>query len=228
MNARSSPLALVAFGLLASLCAAACTSPTGDGNEGAPSPATDDGVGESESEVRASCTSPRRYFATFRDGAGTCEPIPATRGRWVPEKLFADAPADVQTSTCAYRWEGEPYSRPDRDAIYAKLGGWSNGLAPACGASSEPAIGALQPIPYDDNYILGGSVGCDVCGILRNGNVWVVLPPEKIFRKQLRVQLSSGETRAFQIQPTEARALSIQLPPPPPGTRYKQGRVKIL
>ena len=67
----------------------------------------------------------------------------------------------MQTSTCAYAWKGEKYSRPDRDAIYGKLG-YSNGLTASCGASSQPDIGALTPIPYEDDWTQAGSVGCDV------------------------------------------------------------------
>ena len=198
-------------------CASSAPAPSG---EAAP---TD----EAESEVRASCTNPRRYFATYREGSGTCEPIAGQRGQWLPKPLFADAPPDVQASTCTYEWSGERYSRPDRDAIASKVG-WGNGLAASCGTSSNPDVGALQPIPGIDYWAQAGSVGCDVCGVVRNGKIWVVLPPEKIYRKQFEVQLSNGDTRAFQIQATDARALSIDLPPPPAGVRYKSGRVQIL
>lgn len=191
---------------------------TGEGDEGE-AVATED-------EIRASCSNPRRYFATFREGSGTCEPIPARKGQWIPEPLFADAPADVQTTTCAYRWSGVKYSRPDRDAIMAKVT-YANGLAAACGTSSVPEVGLLQPIPRIDDWTQAGSVGCDVCGILRKGRIWVILPPEKIARQQFNVKLDNGETRAFQIEPTEARALTIALPPPPPGTQYESGRVLI-
>ena len=179
-----------------------------------------------EAEIRASCSNPRRYFATFREGSGSCAPIPAKNGRWVPEPLFADAPADVQATTCAYRWSGAKYSRPDRDAIAAKVG-WTNGLAPACGSSSAPDVGLLHPIPDLDIFAQAGSVGCDVCGVLRRGKLWVILPPEKIAQGQFAVRLDNGQTRAFQIEPTAARALTITLPAPPPGTSYLSGRVQI-
>jgi hypothetical protein len=166
------------------------------------------------------------YFATFREGSGTCAPIPAKSGQWLPEPLFADAPADVQATTCAYRWSGAKYSRPDRDAIAAKVG-YANGLASACGTSSTPDVGLLHPIPDLDVFGQVGSVGCDVCGVLRHGRLWVILPSEKIAVKQFAVQLDNGQSRAFQIEATSARALTITLPPPPPGRSYQSGRVQI-
>jgi hypothetical protein len=222
---------LASFALIPALgCASSDEPPHTDGVPGDPTAANGESVeGEAastEDEVRASCSSPRRYFATFREGSGTCAPIPGRRGQWVPEALFADAPAEVQLTTCAYRWSGEKYSRPDRDAIAAKVG-YANGLAAACGSSSEPDVGLLQPIPKLDIFAQAGSVGCDVCGILRKGKIWVILPSEKITQKQFEVRLDNGQSRAFQIEATEARALTIALPPPPAGTHYVSGRVKI-
>jgi hypothetical protein len=224
------PLALVVVASFALTAPLACSSADAlDGSDpGAPSAGASD-EGETlatEDEIRASCSSPRRYFATFREGSGTCEPIPARRGQWVPEPLFADAPDDVQSTTCAYRWSGAKYSRPDREAIAAKVG-YVNGLAAACGTSSVADVGLLQPIPKLDVFAQAGSVGCDVCGILRKGKIWIILPPEKIAQKQFEVQLDNGTTRAFQIQETDARALTIALPPPPAGTQYVSGRVHI-
>lgn len=227
MKLTSSLVPLTAASFCA-LFALACSS-TGDGGE---PPVNADGtpaegaVESTEDEVRASCTNPRRYFVTFAEGSGACVPIPGRRGAWIPEALFADAPPELQTSTCAYRWSGEKYSRPDGDAIAAKVG-YANALAPACGSSSFPDVGLLQPIPNLDIWSQAGSVGCDVCGVLRNGKLWVILPPSKVASKQFQVQLTNGQTRAFQIEATEARALSIALPAPPAGTRYKQGRVHI-
>ena len=79
-------------------------------------------VASSEEEIRASCTNPRRYFV-FRDAAGACEPVEGRRGRWIPGRLFADAPEEVQASTCAYTWSGAKYSRPDRDALIERVAG---------------------------------------------------------------------------------------------------------
>lgn len=226
----------LALGVLPSLLATACSSANvanEAANEGA---AQAGGAGSAqtpegdavatEDELRASCTNPRRYFVTLREGSGTCEPIQGRRGQWLPEPLFADAPEDVQVSTCAYRWSGEKYSRPDREALATTVT-YANGLAPACGRSSKPDVGLLQPIPTIDVFAQAGSVGCDVCGVLRKGRVWVILPPEKIAQRQFEVSLDNGQKRAFQIEASDARALSITLPPPPPGTQYTAGRVHI-
>lgn len=222
-----------AVALLASLVAIACSStreiagPSG-GNAERESEADAIDAEASEDELRASCTNPRRYFATFRESdlAEACTPVPGYRGQWVPEALFANAPADVQMSTCAYRWSGERYSPPDRDALVARVGA-ANGLAPACGATSNPAVGTLQPIPDIEDWTMAGSVGCDVCGVLRNSNLWVILPPERIALRQFEVMLDNGESRAFRIENVGAGALSFALPPLPAGTSYRQGRVHV-
>jgi hypothetical protein len=233
MIRHPSVLALAVAGLVALSAVACSTAADDDGAANAPG-ATHPGESQSgepdpaavEDELRASCNNPREYFVTFREGSGSCEPIPARNGQWLPEPLFADAPSDVQATTCAYRWAGARYSRPDRDAITAKVG-VANGLAPACGTSTTPDVGLLHPIPAIDILAQAGSVGCDVCGVLRRGKLWVILPPEKIAQRQFQVLLDNGETRAFQIAGTSARALSITLPAPPAGTRYQAGRVHI-
>jgi hypothetical protein len=218
MTVRSS-LRLACLGLSASLFAMACAADPA-------APGGDDGLEQDESEMRASCTYPRRYFVTFREGS-TCEPIDGRRGRWVPETdpVFADAPVEVARTTCVLAWRGERYARPDRDALVAKIGEKS-AAAPACGAQSTSAVGVLQPIPHIDNWTMGGAVGCDVCGITKGGKIWVVLPPERILLGQVEVKLTNGETRAFQIQ-GQGKALSMSLPPAPQGAAYVDGRVSI-
>ncbi|MBX3186830.1 MAG: hypothetical protein KF819_07440 [Labilithrix sp.] len=205
--------------LVASLCTVAAACSSADLPEERP-----EELASSEDEIRASCSNPRMYFATLREG--TCTPIEGRRGRWMPEALFDDAPEEVTASTCAYRWVGEKYSRADRDAIVARVG-LHDGLAPACGAASKPAVGDLTRIASLDIWGHAGSVGCDVCGIVKRGKIWVVLPPERLGNKQFQVNLTNGEARFFQINATEARALSIELPPPPAGTQYEAGRVGI-
>jgi hypothetical protein len=230
MKLSSPPFVPFAVALLASLSAVACSSGAGEGVTGAPEGGE---VDATEDEVRASCTNPRRYFATFTDSATSapatpaCAPIPGYRGQWLPAPLFTDAPPEVQVSTCAYQWSGEKYSRPDREAIVASVE-YPSVLAPACGTASTPDVAALQPIPYVEvSLIQAGSVGCDVCGLLRNGKLWVILPPELNLKRQLELRLDSGEIRSFQIQNAQARALSITLPAPPAGTSYVQGRTKV-
>ena len=223
------PFAPFAVALLASLSAIACSS-TGEtaGSSGGTSGPPEGDAESMEEPVSASCTNPRRYFATFSEAdlAQACTPIPGYHGQWIPEALFSDAPADVQMSTCAYRWSGEKYSRPDRDALVARVG-VANGLAPACGTTANPDIGTLQPIPHIDDWTMAGSVGCDVCGVLRGTNVWVILPPARIALRQFQVTLDNGESRAFRIENAGAGALSIALPPALAGTHYLEGRFHV-
>ena len=218
----SRPLLRILPIVMASLCATAamgCASAN-------PAPA-DDGrapegeVGSSEDEVRASCSNPRKYFATLQDGA-TCQPVAAQGGRWLPEPLFGDAP-----STCAYRWSGVKGARPDRQPLLEVVG-FQNGVAPACGSGADAGVGNVRSIPDIDFTGQAGSVGCDVCGVVKGKIVFVILPPEKILLKQFSVGLSNGKQRSFQIESGDARALSVTLPPPPAGTKYLQGHVKIL
>ncbi len=220
MTLRSS-LGPLAATLLVSLLAVAC------GDASAP---TDDGVEPEEQEGElATCKYPRKYFATVREGS--CEEVPGRRGSWVPEPLFADVPLEVQEGTCAYVWKGERYARVDREALqnaFAQNVYPTKGVVtPACG-SSLPKVGALEPIPHIDNWGHAGSVGCDVCGIVRRGGVWVILPPERISLRQFAVPLTNGTTAAFQLEtPPGARAVSFELPPPPEGTQYEDGRIWV-
>lgn len=211
------------FGVAAAL-GAAC-APAEDTSS--PSPANGgegEEVSSTDAEVRASCTSPRLYFAAL-DRA--CEVVTATRGRWVPEPIFADAPEDVADGICAYRWVGLRYSRPDREALVGAVSNDVSAVTPVCGDSASPGIGEVREIPALDIYGHAGSVGCDVCGKVRRDRIRVILPPEKIGARQFLVPLSNGKERAFEIAPTTARAVSIELPPPPPGTSYETGRVHI-
>lgn len=208
-----------AFALFACLPLCACSS--------ADPVSTDGETYADEEEVRVSCTNPRRYFVAAGDEG--CQQVAGRRGRWIPEALFEDAPAEVQASTCAYRWIGERYSHPDRDALVSRLG-WQKGIAPACGSGSQPNVGdvhGLQEIPGLDVFGHAGSVGCDVCGILKKDRIWVVLPPDKIALRQFEVRLTNGTSRAFEIEAHDARALSLKLPPPPAGLAYRAGRVPV-
>jgi hypothetical protein len=100
-------------------------------------------------------------------------------------------------------------------------------LTPACGTASTPEVATLQPIPHLSNLGHAGAAGCDVCGQLRHDKLWVVLPPERTWSRELEVRLDDGSRVAFQIQNVAARALSITLPPPPAGRQYRSGRVSI-
>ena len=226
-SSPSSPLGLhtLALGLAASLSAMACSSADDAGAPGG-SALDDAEVASTEAEVRASCTNPRLYYAVLHE-ARACTPIQGRRGRWVPEAIFADSPDDMNEGTCAYRWVGAKYSRADGEALVGAVGSPENALTPVCGNSTAPDIGEVREIPALDIFRMAGSVGCDVCGKLRRDRIKVILPPDKIAVRQFEIPLSNGRSRFFEIQPTEARALTIELPPAPPGTFYEAGRIHI-
>jgi len=222
LSLRSSFVARLAVGLVASAAALAAAGCSGDvveasGEEG-------DEVASSEAEVRASCNSPRRYFAVRREGA--CVEVAGYRGRWVPEPIFADAPETMNAGTCAYRWVGRKYSRADGAALARTIGAY-DALAPACGSGSLPDIAELRPIDSMDIHGMAGSVGCDVCGIVKKDRLLAVLPPDRIRSGQFAIRTSDGGYKMFQIEGAESRAVSIELPALPEGVTYEQGRIGI-
>ena len=173
---------------------------------------------------------PEAETATPEGAEAAAKPVRKRRAavaRDATTDVPSDAPADVQSTTCALRWSGTRSSRPDDESLRAAVG-LDSGLAPACGEGSDVSLGTLEPIPHIDFLGQSGSVGCDVCGIVRGKKVFVILPPERILLKQLAVRLSNGEERAFQLTGTEGRAVSLTLPAPPRGTTYQQGRVHIF
>lgn len=212
MSSTRTKLSLLAF---ASFALVACS---------VEEPANDDADVEFEqSEVRAcSETYARKFFVTL-DGR-SCGDIEGRRGKWVATALEESA----TDSVCTMSWQGEKYSRADMDALRAFVKE-TDAMTAACGSSASPAEGYLTPIPQLDALGMIGANGCDVCGKLRrDGKIVVVLPPYRTASKQFEVPLSDGTSRAFQINaPEGARAVSLQLPPPPAGTQYTASRVTI-
>lgn len=186
-----------------------------------------DGAGEvpsSEAEVRASCTDPRLYFTVRAEGG--CEVVTAKRGRWTPSPVFRDAPPEVQRLACAYRWAGPKGASPDRRALELALGERA-ALAPVCGADAAlvPVRGNAARIEGSPIGGLAGSVGCDVCGIVWQNKLWVVISPD-VSRRQVSVPLSTGTTDGFELASSSARAVVIDLPPATAG-EYRQGVVPV-
>ena len=228
MTSRLRPLAFlftVAAPALVAACASSAPPAPGAEQEREGIGAGEKGAEATEDEVRASCTYSRRWFATLDDGA--CAAIAGRRGAWIPEPAFTDAPPEVQASTCVFQWVGEKYSRADVTALRAAFDE-ADALTPACGEGSRPVVGALREIPHVDNLGHAGSVGCDVCGIVQQRRLWVILPPEKVGLRQIEVAMSNGSSRAFQIEaPAGARAVALELPPEPAGAAYLPGRVHV-
>ena len=224
-SSRPSTFVLAALALSAALGAGACASATAGTNETAEGDAV-----SSDSDLRASsCANPRRYFATFRTVAtGTCDPIGGQHGRWVPEQPFPTAPARVQAAACGYRWSSPTNALPERDLLASRLGSGrsGSGLAPACGKGAQSAVGRVTPLP-SHTKIIGGTVGCDVCGLVADGVLYVVLPPDQVAINQLEIAVADGSAVAFQIEPAATRALSIRLPAASSGASYAEGPVAI-
>ena len=176
----------------------------------------------SEDELRA-CKYPRRYMAVLVTES-ECTEVVSARGRWVPSPLFPDAPAS--SGACFYDWSGEKGARVDRAALKEHVG-FYGALTPSCGREGidDADLYQIPPLPV---HGMAGSVGCDVCGIHRDGKLWVVIPPERDLERQFEIRLDNGNVRAFQLTSTPgARLLSVTLPPAPPGTQYVNGRVAI-
>ena len=199
------------------------------GCAGEPSTSTDDAneMNSAEGGLSASCTHPRRYVAVVAEGE--CTKVTATRGRWAPSPLFEDAPEG--SGYCIYTWDGESDAPADRAALEARFPRYDVGigaLAPLCGEGGVVHDAALEELPFPLITGQAGSVGCDVCGIVEDNRLWVVLPPEYIRFRKFNVKLSNGGERSFKIAADRsARAVSLPLPEPPAGTHYVEGRVRV-
>ncbi len=238
-SSRFPTFALAALALAAALAAAFGASGCGSADGGktgeaeSTAPPAQEGGGEaegdavaSESDIRASCANPRRYFATFRSGAtGACVPVDGKRGQWVPEQPFPTAPARVQAAACGYRWSSSTNAAPERDLLAAKIGKGGS-LAPACGKGAQPAVGRVTQLPFHFK-IIGGTVGCDVCGLVADGTLYVVLPADRVAIEQVEIAMPNGPMATFQIEPDPARALRIPLPASSDGASYAEGPVAI-
>ncbi len=218
----------IALALAVAGFVAGCSADVRD--EGGPAVAgNDDGGGSevevaaTEDEVRASCTQPKMYFVAVAEG--TCAPVPGKGGRWVPEDLFADAPAEVKRFACAYRWRAGPSRTPDRAALEAALGS-DAGLAPVCGvdATLVPVRSEVTETDFTPGT-MAGSVGCDVCGFVWGDKLFTVLPPETVLLRTVEVRTVNAGLKAYQINETRARAVVTDLPPVAGG--YLPGRVPV-
>lgn len=198
--------------LAGALLLVACASSTHEGS--------DEVVDADEAQLNATCKYPRRYAAILKNGEA-CTNVPASRGEWVAAPAFEGAPSGA----CTYEWSGEKRARVDRATIRGYVENREGVLSMMCGGSATDTDGLdpgyVEEIDGLSIYGMAGSVGCDVCGIERNGKVWVVIPPERETHGELQVPLSDGRFKAFRIRaPQGASVMSLTLPPPPPGTHY--------
>lgn len=221
MKLRLGPLPSLGFVFVAAVSVIGCSTETGAGGTRAELEV----IGEDRLE--SDCSEPRKYIAVVADGG--CVEIAAEGGRWVPSSLFEDAPPEA--NACVYAWTTEADAPPDRMALYAFVHPYTTGaLTPSCGDAARVREDiVLEPIPGLDAFGMAGSVGCDVCGIVKRDKLWVVLPPERVFAKQVGVQLTNGTMAAFKIKADEGtRAAVVTLPPTEPGVAYVEGPVTIF
>jgi hypothetical protein len=189
-----------------------------------PVSAEDEPAESTEDELAVSCTYPRRYAAILIEGE--CTTLRARRGQWVPSPAFADAPDE--SGACVYSWVADKKGvHVDREAIKNWVG--DRGVLTAmCGSDNGLDPAHVQQIPQLSTYGMAGSVGCDVCGLLKNNKIWIVIPPERETHREFQVPLTNGTLRSFSINANEsASVMSIALPPLPPGVQYVNGRVAI-
>ncbi len=209
---------VVAASLLSTVSTIGCVSsdPT------ATTPASDATNSTDDEMLRGTCTSPRRYIAVLEQAE--CAEVQGLGGRWLPSPLFDDAPAG--SGACFYTWSG--LGRVDRGALQQHVGE-RGALTPSACGSEELEIDV--PLVEVDGPAPGaqvGAVGCDVCGIQKNGRVWVVVPPEKVLDRMIFVKLSNGGEKFFRLDARpDARRIAVDLPPPPAGTRYLNGRIFV-
>ena len=175
----------------------------------------------------SSCESPRVYYVVYASSRGPCAAVDGADGRWVPEPTFPDAPADVKDAICTYRWDSAVEGPPDKEALAVHVGPGQS-FAPACGPSGQlPSRAKARTIPSLDTTGLAGSVGCDVCGIIRSERMWAILPEERVLVRQLGVRLSDGSTRFLEVETSLSPAVVVELPAAPTGTQYLEGQFAI-
>ena len=204
------------FGAALIGCASADPSPRASESEGEPAAAEDD--------LRGTCAAPRRYMAAVTEH--DCTEVPAARGRWTPTPLFADAPPG--TGACFYTWYGEKNAPVDRASLQDHVG-WAGALIPsACGSEHLEQLQVEPAVDFDPGSMVG-AVGCDVCGMQKDGHVWVIIPPERTSFHVVTVPLSNGTKLSFQMKKADAvRAATLTLPPPPAGAHYVNGRISVM
>ncbi len=227
---RAAPIAAISF---CSLVPPACVSRVADEGD-----TVDAKLEVSADEFRGFCTNPHLYLASFFEADGACRRIASAYGAWLPESIFPGAPESVQASACAYRWSGTKGARPDARPLREAAASSHGTLSPICGNDVTGYSAKVRATRSSDVTEprsigpMGGSVGCDICGFVVNRDVFVVSPVDNLWHQDFAVGLSNGGFRAFQVDQvgavaSEARAVTLHLPPPPTGSTYVQGLIEI-
>lgn len=169
-------------------------------------------------EVSATSSDAAVQYLAAREG--TCAIVSGFGGQWTPSPVFDNAPEEI--GLCRYSWMGERLAEPDRGALREYIG--VNG-ALTLSTGDEPVFDAH--FVEIESLSLGaqvGAIGCDVCGIIKRDDVWVILPPEKVRNREIAIPLTDGTRVSFKLESTPgARVVSATLPPAPEGKAYADG-----
>ena len=213
---------------LLGVAAEGCAS--GDDVRVAPEKGADDAI---DALLGGSCSesdAPKRYEAILQ-GEARCEDVTATDGTWLARPLFADAPADIRDGSCRFTWRARSRgAAPDAAALKDHVG--ATNLLPSCSRGAPPRLnGERYEFDPSDIVPMGGSVGCDVCGVIRRREGFIVRPPN-VDRIRFHAALADARGRPVDmmpitVPPTRARSMVVTLPEPPPGLHYVEGRIPL-
>lgn len=214
---------------LTTLALVACTSTsTTGGAPSATSPRDDDAPPPVEIGDPRPCgpDGPRHHAFLAQ---GTCSDVPGEGGRWIARPLFPDAPEEIRSRACTYRWSSLD-TTPDTSALAALE---TELLTPSCEPTTTELAprGFVAPAPPSDASIGAptGVSGCDVCARLAGKHVWLILPADKLAWRRLVVETQAGSAVPFDLTPPSetAQAFSVELPPAPNGTAWVDGHAKL-
>jgi hypothetical protein len=215
------------------LALAACSSSSVDVSAPAggssSSSSSSSGTGEPPPEVedtRPCGVDGPKHHAFLREG--TCSEVPGKDGKWIARTLFPDAPEEIRSRACTYRWS-TALSAPDVAALRNLP---LAHVTPNC----EPGIAAV--VPQGRAKVLmapsigapTGVSGCDVCARLSGKHVFLILPAERLDFRGLTVGTNGGTFLSFGVTPPaeKVQAFSVELPPAPNGGTYVEGGLYIF
>lgn len=158
-----------------------------------------------------------RYYAFLK--APSCADVPGAGGVWRVRPAFPEAPASVRDIACAYTWTPEAADATEDVSVLEELEPSHLAKGELVTVACEPpALGAdaLTDITAEGGAgAPTGVTGCDVCGRVDDGRVYIILPgddgPDLTV---LSVATLGGVWKTFRIaRPQSAQLFSVALPP---------------
>ena len=171
-----------------------------------------------------------RYLALLGEGSeGPCADVAGRGGAWLAQPTFPQAPAALRDRACTYVWSAPASAPADVEAL-AKLATTFLTKGAEVAACEPPAL-ELSPLLPDPDAASGpmGVTGCDVCGLVIDDEVFVVLPLDDVDRTWTLGVEMGDRLLSFTIeQPVHrAQAFSAKLPPAEGAEGYT-GRVLLF